>query len=97
MPRARVLREIEHGAGGGRVRSIRRRAVRAALRRERGTALDRTWGLLPDAVHRLLRGAGVAARDRVALRGQFVAAGVSRGRADAEDAGALEHDADPPA
>ncbi len=63
---ASVLRASEPGSGRGRVRRVRRGAVRGVLRDADGAAEPASWAVFPDAVHRLLRGSVFGAWDCVA-------------------------------
>ena len=54
--RTSILRASEPGPGRGRIRRLRRGAVRGVLRGADGPAESASWAVFPDAVHRLLRG-----------------------------------------
>ena len=60
---ASVLRASQPDSGRGRVRRLRRGAVRGVLRGADGPAESASWAVFPDAVDRLLRGLVVGVRD----------------------------------
>src|SRR3954451_13896519 len=68
------LRPPAGGADRGRVRRLRREALRAVLRQQAGPAVAAARALLPHAPGRLLRGHRQRARPGVALRRQPVPA-----------------------
>src|SRR5512143_777969 len=94
-----LLRSASGGADRRRLRCFRRDGLPAVLRGEDGRAVDSARPLLPDAHGRLLRGDLFRARDRMALRGLALAAGVPAPWDDRAGAGSFlaVEDAKPPA
>ena len=83
---ARLLRPARFAAAGSRVRRVPRGALRTVLRRRDRPARHSARRLFPHAVPGLLRRARLAAGDRLAVRRQPLAAGVSRLRPERTDA-----------
>src|SRR5512143_4207366 len=95
----RLLRPASGGADRRRLRRFRGDDLQAVLCGEDGCAVDSARPVLPDAHGRLLRGDRLRTRDRVALLGLAVAAGVSASADGGAGAGSLlvVEDAEPPA